>query len=450
MFNQSFSKENFRVIMDIENRKGPYIEEQLGIQSIISINRKIARANYLIKQAHSKNKKHINKLILLKNKYKSDRESVIDLELTKIENHVHSKSYNIELEEGWAKKKRIYKWGNSDDQIINKCSHYFVSKQLYYNIKNAYGIVSQKRDCIVGELVEIIGPNPPVEVIRLDIKEFYESIPFNRVIDDMMKDGLLTHDSMNIIYKIYNQYRVMSNADKGLPRGINISTLLAEIYLRDVDRILKNMQDIVYYGRYVDDIILVFNSDEVKSKVDNVKDVIRDYSLTVSSKKLMSRIYSQSRSAPAFDYLGYSIKVKNGKRGYSKVDVLLSDKKILKYKNRINVMLKSYLLMSFNNEKKARALLYKRLRFLCGNTRLFKNKKHILVGVYYSNKSITDGNQFDGLDNYLHKAAVRCIKNKNIVEKIKCYSFANAFKNPSESFSSFKPEELIEVMRVWK
>ena len=44
----------------------------------------------------------------------------------------------------------------------------------------------------------------------------------------------------------------------GVPRGIGISAYLSELFMRNVDNQIQELDDLIYYARYVDDIIAIF------------------------------------------------------------------------------------------------------------------------------------------------------------------------------------------------
>ena len=50
MLDQSFSGDNFRKILDYENRKGIHLEEKLSMSSVVKINSQIKQCNIEIKK----------------------------------------------------------------------------------------------------------------------------------------------------------------------------------------------------------------------------------------------------------------------------------------------------------------------------------------------------------------------------------------------------------------
>ncbi|TOB16812.1 hypothetical protein CGK11_24245, partial [Vibrio parahaemolyticus] len=66
-------------------------------------------------------------------------------------------------------------------------------------------------------------------VIRVDIKSFYESINYPDILEKIKTDKLLTSKSIDFLDNL--QYLKV----KGLPRGLSISPVLSEIFMRDID-----------------------------------------------------------------------------------------------------------------------------------------------------------------------------------------------------------------------
>ena len=118
----------------------------------------------------------------------------------------------------------------------------------------------------------------------------------------------------------------------------------------------------------------------------------------------------------------------------------------------------NYNISSKYNERNARKLLIKRLRYLTGNTRLLGVKKDILIGVYFSNQQVSVDLKLMRLDNYLKCIAVErnlkpysrlnlngAIKLKN---KLKTFSFVDGFKE--KKFYKFSKNDLKDILSIWK
>ena len=143
------------------------------------------------------------------------------------------------------------------------------------------------------------------------------------------------------------------------------------------------------------------------------------------------------------DFLGYKITF-----GLEEIKIELTEKKFEKYKERLKLAFNHYKNLSKVNEKKARKILVKRIRFLTGNTRLLNNKKNILTGIYYSNNQLTEYDYLGRLDSSFRARINTHIKLPKVQARLKKYSFVKGYK--TKRFSPFNARELSEIMKIWK
>lgn len=85
--------------------------------------------------------------------------------------------------------------------------------------------------------------------------------------------------------------------------------------------------------------------------------------------------------------------------------------------------------------------------FLTGNMRLFNRKSNAFIGVYFSNKYITDTRQLSGLDHYFRNK-LKSVASPSLVRKLSKLSFEKGFKE--KLFRNFDSKELSELSRGWK
>ena len=224
-----------------------------------------------------------------------------------------------------------------------------------------------------------------------------------------------------------------------------MSAYLAELYMRNIDSEIMALPDLIYYARYVDDIIMIFvpSSNGQKRTIDDIKEIIKSHSLSINLAKSEDIDLSGNNARGEVKYLGYKMLVRDGK-----VEVRLTDKKINKYKTRIDLTLRSYHNFSKINEKKARKLLIKRMRFLTGNTRLLNNKKNILVGIYYSNSLLTNIADLEDIDVYFKSQIYKIVSSPDLKHRLEKFSFSEGFS--SKRYSPYKTRELSEIIDAWK
>jgi len=111
-------------------------------------------------------------------------------------------------------------------------------------------------------------------LITLDVQAFYYSVQwdFGMLEDLLKKDDRLTSFSIltDIEEKIYFRYtRLLSRVREleysghtVLPIGLFSSMIIANLYLSRYDREISSKENVLYYGRYVDDIIVVLDTKE--------------------------------------------------------------------------------------------------------------------------------------------------------------------------------------------
>jgi hypothetical protein len=86
----------------------------------------------------------------------------------------------------------------------------------------------------------------------------------------MNQDSVNIHNEINELLKltIFQNYFISDNTiwqqDNGTPMGAPISSILEEIFLQNLENIwysnMINKRHIQYIGRYVDDVLIVFDS----------------------------------------------------------------------------------------------------------------------------------------------------------------------------------------------
>ncbi len=445
MLDQSFSAENFRKILDYENRKGVYIEGEY-FQDIEKITEEIKKCNTEVRD--KKNKVSAEDFEIFrketndkKEKLKEKKEEQLRIELQKISDIVVNDKFRVKLtKDEDITDKPVYK-------IENKPEYFFALKQIQYNFRKLYKVKQANRFAIVSQIKGLLEDNFPKYVVRTDIQEFYESIPHDILLQKLNEENLLTFYSKKILFQILNEYKGLSSSNKGLPRGVGVSAYLAELYMRDIDNQIKSIPTVSYYARYVDDIIIVFtplstkDSRDYLAKIDEI--IETKYALTRNKAKTKSFDLVDTPSGCNLEFLGYQIQFGNGS-----IKLKLTSKKVVRYKLRIDLVIDSYLNYAKINEKKARKILVKRLKFLTCNTRLLNNKKNILVGVFYSNSLLTDSSDFKGLDSYLtHKIQSR-ISVVHLQTRLAKYKFEEGFS--SKRFSAFTTNELSHILEIWK
>lgn len=338
-----------------------------------------------------------------------------------------------------------------------------VCKKLNDNIRRLFKISTSDRHSIVKQVISLLKDTQPIKVLRLDIKEFYESIDREKTLDYVINEWLLSHQNRCIL-KCWDKSLTSLNIE-GLPRGMSLSSTLSEIRIRPFDREVKKLSSVYYYARFVDDILIMFTGDS-DELISNLKEILHKNSpeLSFNHKTKLINLNSGEQSNSKLDYLGYEIEscgVVNQKNKHRQrnVNVRISNKKINKIKHRVRRSFSSY--ASNRNYK----LLISRLKFLTGNQYIIGDidRTRLKSGIYYNYPLINDHSQVKELDNYYHKLINTSHgKVKNAISHIESFdsktggSRLNQVKKLSFYFgfkhrvmNSFNRKESRNIKRCW-
>lgn len=450
---QSFSSNNLRKIFDYENRKGNYLEGKFFFKKgeffpeIEEITRKLKQCSSEFKEL-KKNKGSLSdqeyetqkiRLNETKEELKEEKEILLTTAFEKISKKITDNSFKIELKKIQQESTKVVYTTKEKDAAT-----YFALKQVQYNIKKLYKVKQSNRYNILCQLKNLLNDKFPKYVIRTDIKDFFETIPHNKIKQKINCDPLLTASSKKIITQILSEYTRLSGNDNGIPRGIGISSYLAELYMRSIDDKIRSQKNVIYHARYVDDIIVIYAPQpnlDISNLLKDLTTCIIDNGLTVNEKKTESFDLMEPQNA-TLEYLGYKMSF-----GTGTVKLELTNNKIEKYKRYLSMSFDAYHKTSKFNEQRARKLLVKRIRFLTSNTRLLNNKKDTMVGVYCSNSLLTCTKKFKCLDRYL-KNEISKISSTNLTESLQKLSFTEGFSQ--RRYTSFTTAELTAIVRLWK
>ena len=375
MLDQSFSFENFRIILDVENRRGVYIEQKdfFKGKDVFKISRKISekivkkngqirKENIKLKSIKDKEAPHfvkINKLKSDKEKLIKDRENSIEKILLEIGDKTSKEDFTLTLQKGNKK------YGSQLYIFEETPENYFTSKQIQRNIFKTFNVKQSSRSSIIEQLKTLLNDNFPKLIIRTDIKSFYESIPHDRLLYLIERNSLLSYPSKKIIRNVLNQYwsilikdGVKKSTDKrmGIPRGIGFSAYLSELYLRGFDTRIKSLSNISFYKRYVDDIIMIITPNSInetksaqnyKREIENILKHSTELKLNKSKTKSFDlRVNKKTTTTYSLTYLGYKFIfgykkiVENKKLDLLKVK-LKGDEGYEGYKSEIDALFKT-------------------------------------------------------------------------------------------------------------
>lgn len=298
-----------------------------------------------------------------------------------------------------------------------------IVRKLAKNIKSSFkGLKLSNRAAIVSNLSNFLVEGVKYRVYRLDIKKFYESFNIDDVKYRLSNELYLNCNDRDFLVALLDEYRVLGG--KGLPRGMAISSCISDFMMNQFDDFVQQHKNVCFYGRYVDDIVIVTTAEESKVQfksqivgqlpkgllLNHTKQRVR----TVARRCKHGQLHSRNRELIAeIEYLGYKISIfdplkKEDKAckdcRYLRVDI--SDSKMKKIKSRIIRSLRSYAVT--NNG----ALLHDRVSFLTTNYGVIDRNsgRRQLAGIFYNYPLLTDNTcSLEELDRFLKKSI--CLPN---------------------------------------
>ncbi|MFQ1008918.1 antiviral reverse transcriptase Drt3a [Gilliamella apicola] len=446
MFDQSFSVKNFKKIYDLDKKNGGTIELEY-FNDAYNISKKIQRLKQYINLLSKKNKNGQISKIELDNKKNKINEIIekrkeqynnnINEKLKIISQKVSKKGYTLSLNRTSTKidDKDIYSIGNEAEEL-------FVSKQIKLILCHLFNIKTNNRDLIISRLSALTKDKSPKFIIRADIKSFYESIDHKILLKTLHSSSKLSVLPLRVITQFIKQYKILTNSDKGLPRGVGMSAYLSELYMSVIDEKIKSLSDLTYYERFVDDLIIIFSptkEENTRYYYRKIEKIIEESDLTFNDKTQKLDLFTKTKNE--FEYLGYKFQLSS-----NNCKINMSQKKIEKIRSRINKSFEDYKKMVTKCPKKAAHNLLLRIKFLTGNSRLCNYKSNAFIGIYFSNRFINNSEDLESLDEYLLQQ-ITSLHDQKLIRRMKKLSFKSGFEK--KVFRKFTLGEFSKISKGW-
>lgn len=307
-------------------------------------------------------------------------------------------------------------------------------------IRRIYKVRQSDRNRIISQVRTVLRDSGDYIVMRLDIKQCYESMDFEASIKKLSNDMILAPSCIQLLDSILVYCK--SAGIKGLPRGLAISPTLAELYLEAIDKQIKGEEGVIYATRYVDDFFILVDKKKVNKLKVNLK--LKEIGLSLNEER--DKQYIGSSQNAQFDYLGYAISVNSEKNKKNKVSLTISKQKLHKIKQKVAI--------SLNEHKKIpdMNLLKQRLTYLTVLKVIKKNDNGALLGgLAYNYRYVSDGficlKTIDGflMKMISHSRFSFSHAEKTTLSKTSFYSSVSKKKQ-----GKFTRSKAAKISRVWK
>lgn len=241
-------------------------------------------------------------------------DDILDEELSLIERKIENNTYEF----SFYKQKLLVKSVNKTREIsIPTLRDKLVIKYLYNNI-------SEKFDDVVKNILNGQQTIKKVEeckanfdsYIKVDIKNFFPTIN-HEILINKLKSRIDDETILNLIIKAITQstvdvntpfkQRIKYDNNTGVPQGLSISGLLAEIYMFDLVQKYSDKQNLKFF-RYVDDVLIFCNKKDMEEIKLSLKSDFEQLKLQIHDFEQDSHKSSFGSIKERFEFLGYRFK----------------------------------------------------------------------------------------------------------------------------------------------
>lgn len=339
-----------------------------------------------------------------------------------------------------------------------------VARHIAANVRRITGVKQDNRQFIIECLRSLLQEGLPFRAYRLDIKNFYESVDGEQVVDDLRLNEGFSGQSAFALRSFFAELK--SQGVHGLPRGLGLSATLAEYHLRAFDDSVTNTSEVWFYVRFVDDIFIITSGREERAKFEaDLQQQLPD-GLDFNSKKCVVMDFEpftkgQSGVEHVFSYLGYQFEVSRVEREVGGGSVLsrnvaidIAPSKVQKLKTRI-----IRALIAFKKDGDYN-LLKSRIRLLTSNFNFVDRQSGIrrVSGIYfnYPMADIEHSRSLPHLDRFLRNSLMsphpgnkwRPAITKAQRRELLNLTFSGGFR--SRRFYSFGPSTLAKLVACWR
>lgn len=380
-----------------------------------------------------------------------------DLLVQRAENRAKQGFAATALKKSKIRSENVYQFARLEDELV--------ARKIVRNIRRITKVRQSDRNIIVSCIDSICRDGLPLRIYKLDVKNFYESVPVEIITSRLQDDIAFSKISTYLVGSLFSELKAQNI--NGLPRGLSISATLSEYLMRAFDIAVSRLPNVCYYSRFVDDIIFITHGFEDKKEfIENIKNKL-PIGLELNSKKTNTFDFSEfSKSSKdvlegQFDFLGYTFFINHAVRNKANtiirgVRIDISEKKVKKIKTRIiRAALRFIADNNFSNFEDRVKMLSSNYKFLDIDKKSFRK-----AGIYfnYEKVNLEKSESLPGLDRFLKKFMLA--KNGPIGSQLNLllspsqrkallrYSFKKGFER--KIFFDFNGMRLSELKSCWR
>lgn len=266
-----------------------------------------------------------------------------------------------------------------------------ILRNIDSQLRSGYGIHFPDRIEIVRQLIRLVDERAFAEVIRTDVKGFFESISYELVLQQIREDRRVCNQTLSLLFRLKE---MLPATMKGLPRGLPIASTMSEMFMGEIDRTIRSVPGVYFYMRYVDDIVLLSYGPR-GSVLKEIAAAMTEHGLVLNSEKT-EVVASGSQDRLEISYLGYTLSASFIQKK-APITVSISQEKVKKIKSRIISAL-----LAFGRDRDF-SLLKDRIHFLADASPVFSKGRiqgALRRGLFFNYNLINEVDALKELDSF--------------------------------------------------
>lgn len=206
------------------------------------------------------------------------------------------------ISKGKGKEPRVISIPTIRDKLVLAMLHKILQDSFYEEVNEPL------LHSIIGSITKTIKEKDFDCFVKIDIKRFYASINHS-ILEEKVAAKIEDSSILHLVHNAITTETIPMNipapesskSSVGIPEGLSISNILADIYLADLEKKIIEKYDDLAYFRYVDDIlILCYESDAKEIKEYTISLLKNCYKLDNHEKKTIC-----DKLSSKVPYLGY-------------------------------------------------------------------------------------------------------------------------------------------------
>jgi RNA-directed DNA polymerase len=180
------------------------------------------------------------------------------------------------------------------DRLVLSAVNRYLSDLFQENLK-PYQLTVKAN---VAEIINTLKSEQFDAFIKLDVKNFFPNLD-HEILLKKLQANIEDKTALSLLKKVLNRSKC------GIAQGLSISSLLAAIYLNEVDKSLKHRNNFKYF-RFVDDILILCKHSDVTAIHSEIQQKINDLKLDLHATKVRGKSEHGYLGNNTLEYLGFS------------------------------------------------------------------------------------------------------------------------------------------------